>query len=235
MVLFTAWPGDNFVWLHPRDISISKASLAIQKKARLLFPTALPSRVPTPWPGCRPSPWRCLMSRAGAAPVPLQLPPAGAVGQTLTARPQQRAAPQPAVSKRDDSCQQPIRQQKHPGTFLAEDRALGAAVEAVTATSMAFIYFCECPYTWQLLWKWYISLQTAQVLLLAGNSLDSKSVFRAAGELGTAGNGRFQQSWSTAPGPAHLDKINRSHPSGDPAVKGQFWNSTSWDDRPSYI
>jgi len=32
MVLFIVWPDDDFVWLHSRDITICKASLAIQEK-----------------------------------------------------------------------------------------------------------------------------------------------------------------------------------------------------------
>lgn len=35
MALFTAWPDDSFVWLHPGDISIIKASLAIQEKSQI--------------------------------------------------------------------------------------------------------------------------------------------------------------------------------------------------------
>jgi len=39
MVLFTAWPDDDFVWLHPRDISISKAPLAVQEESQILTVT----------------------------------------------------------------------------------------------------------------------------------------------------------------------------------------------------
>lgn len=72
------------------------------------------------------------------------------------------------------SCQQPVRQQKHPGTILAEEnrKSSWSCCKALTATSMAFIYFCECPYMQPLPCKGYISLQTAQFLLLAGNFLD---------------------------------------------------------------
>lgn len=206
MAVFTAWPGDNFVWLHPRDISISKASLAIQEKSQTPFPTALPSHVPRVPAWLLPVPTKVPDAQSWGCP---RAPPA-APGWGGGTEPGCQA---PAVSstttssiQKGGSCQQPIRQQQHPGTILAEEnrKSSWSCCEAVTATSMAFIYFCECPYTQQLLCKWYISLQTAQFLLLAGNLLDSKSGFRAAGNWGLLEMGvsavMVHCTWASTPG-----------------------------------
>lgn len=135
-------------------------------RASLQLPTALPCHVPLqpqPVPGRVPG-------------AQSWWPPglAGAVGQSPV--PGSPAVSNTTIStiQKGGSCQQPVRQQKHPGTILAEKNRKDpwSCCKAPTATSMAFIYFWECPYIHTLLCKGYISLQTAPFLLLAGNFLD---------------------------------------------------------------
>lgn len=108
--------------------------------------------------------------------VASRLPAPGRVSGTEPGCQARQAVSNTTIStiQKGGSCQQPVRQQKHPGTILAEENRKDSwsCCKAPTATSMAFIYFWECPYMHTLLCKGCISLQTAQFLLLAGNFLD---------------------------------------------------------------
>lgn len=158
-------PGPHFIipWGHqplpqPR-CSSAGLQLPTAMPHVLARPQALPRKVPDA-PSCG-----CLIARPPAACSWLgrwdgpRLPGLAAVSSTTI-----------SSIQKGGSCQQPVRQQKHPGTILAEEnrKSSWSCCKAATATSMAFIYFCEGPYMQQLLCKWYISLQTAQ--FLAGNS-----------------------------------------------------------------
>lgn len=89
----------------------------------------------------QPQPWEGAWCPGLVLPGLLLL--AGAVRQSLAARLTAVSSTTISIGQKGSFCQQPVRQQKHPGTILAEEnrKSSWSCYKAPTATSMAFIYF----------------------------------------------------------------------------------------------